>query len=212
MLVYHYLEAPWALEDIRKQWLKLSKIDDMNDPYEWGCVYSDHEPSQVALSETAHNTFEMYGVLCFSRSWNNILMWSHYGNRHKGMCLAFEVPDELTRIVDYVDDVSVVGSLGDLPTTDQAQLIDRLYGAKYEGWHYEEEVRIHGTRDELDDNAGMYFIKFSEKLKLRTIIVGSRCTIARTVIEDALIGYSEDVTIVKVTHDPRRFQLIATDY
>lgn len=48
MRVYHYLEAKWALDNIRRRQLKLSKIDDMNDPYEWRCVRSRDERSQWA--------------------------------------------------------------------------------------------------------------------------------------------------------------------
>ncbi len=29
-------------------------------------------------------------VCCFSQEKNNILMWSHYANRHKGICLCFK--------------------------------------------------------------------------------------------------------------------------
>ena len=83
MRLYHYLEAKWALDDIRRQRLKASQIDDMNDPYEWKTVYSDHEGSQSALEKTEMVAIEKYGVLCFSPRWNNILMWSHYGDRHK---------------------------------------------------------------------------------------------------------------------------------
>ncbi len=99
MLLYHYLGAKWALDDIRRRRLKTSQIDDMNDPYEFKTVYSDHGASQSALETTEKVAIGKYGVLCFSRCWNNILMWSHYGDRHKGICRGFDVPDELKRDV-----------------------------------------------------------------------------------------------------------------
>jgi hypothetical protein len=34
MRLYHYLEANWALDDIRRRRLKVSYIPNMNDPYE----------------------------------------------------------------------------------------------------------------------------------------------------------------------------------
>lgn len=82
MRLYHYLEAKWALDDIRRRRLKLSKIDDMNDPYEWKCVHALDAPSQWALDATEKEVVEKYSVVCYSRSWNNVLMWSHYGDRH----------------------------------------------------------------------------------------------------------------------------------
>jgi len=92
MRLYHYIEAKWTLDDIRRRRLKASKIDDMNDPYEWKTVYSDHEISQLALENTEKVAIGKYGVLCFSRRWNNILMWSHYADGHKGICLGFDGP------------------------------------------------------------------------------------------------------------------------
>jgi len=103
MRLYHYLDARWGLDDIRRRRLKISKIDDMNDPYEWKCAHSDDPESQAAIERTELQSLEKYGVLCFSRSWNNVLMWSHYADRHKGICLGFDVLDERTRRVRYIE-------------------------------------------------------------------------------------------------------------
>jgi hypothetical protein len=110
--VYHYLEARWALDDIRKRRLKLSKLDDMNDPYEWQCVLALDEHSRQVLDKTYAQVAEKFSVQCFSRSWNNILMWSHYGDRHKGICLGFDVPDEFTREIRYVRGLVPGGKVG----------------------------------------------------------------------------------------------------
>lgn len=134
MRVYHYLEAKWALDDIRRRRLKLSKIDDMNDPYEWKCVYSNHRSSQLALDATGTYAAENHAALCFSRSWNNILMWSHYGERHKGICLGFDVPDEIAQKVKYVDDVLVVGDMDNVPLEERRRILYRLYWTKYGAW------------------------------------------------------------------------------
>ncbi|MCZ2479440.1 DUF2971 domain-containing protein [Aquirufa nivalisilvae] len=32
---------------------------------------------------------DRFGVLSLSKNWNNILMWSHYGDRHNGYCIGF---------------------------------------------------------------------------------------------------------------------------
>jgi hypothetical protein len=167
MRVYHYLAAKRALDNIRRRRLKLSKIDDMNDPYEWKCVSSDHKPSQVAMDATGKYAVESHGALCFSRSWNNILMWSHYGGKHKGICLGFDVPDENTQEVKYVEDVLLVGNLDNVSTEERRTILHRLYWTKYGGWSYEEEVRLNASPDEIDEETGKYFVYFSEQLKLK---------------------------------------------
>jgi len=212
MRLYHYLESKWALDDIRRRRLKLSKIDDMNDPYEWKCVRSDHQQSQLALEQTEKTVVDTTSVLCFGRSWNNILMWSHYADRHKGICLGFDVLDEMTRPVAYVSEVQIVGNLmverrSDFPTEQGLQMIDRLLGAKYSGWSYEEEIRVHGEREEIDES-GHYFVEFSNRLKLKEVIAGARFPFSRKPIEEALRGYTEYVEIIKATRCPTRFEIV----
>lgn len=213
MRVYHYLETKWALDDIRRRRLKLSKIDDMNDPYEWRCVRSSHPATQSALEKTASEVVETYGLECFSRTWKSILMWSHYGDKHRGICLGFDVPDEITRPVEYVPDVQTVGSLmverrQDFDVEQGVKMIDRLCGAKYAGWFYEEEIRVHGERKEIDEETGHYFVDFGERLRLKEVIAGARFPFSRKPIEDALKGYAEEVGVVKATASATNFEII----
>ena len=210
MRVYHYLEAKWALDNIRRRRLKLSKIDDMNDPYEWGCVRSEHEASQWALDKTKLFAVETHSAQCFSQTWNSILMWSHYGDRHKGICLGFDVPDELTREVQYLSDLEFVGNLDELSVPDKAKVLDKLYAGKYEGWRYEQEIRVNGSREEIDEETGQYFVNFGEHLTLREVIAGACFKMSRKPIEEALHGYS-DVKIVKLRTSTSRFELVADD-
>lgn len=159
MRVYHYLEAKWALDDIARRRLKLSRIDDLNDPYELRCVHSVDPPSQAAVAKTTDAVKERYGIECFSRSWSNVLMWSHYGDKHRGICLGFDVPDELTRPVEYLSEVQIETTLmvekhSDFSAERGTKIIDRLLGAKYEGWSYEQEIRVHAGLSEIDDETG----------------------------------------------------------
>jgi hypothetical protein len=73
-------------------------------------------------------------MLCFSRTSSNILMWSHYGDNHKGICLGFDVPDEFARDVRYVSSIQEVASLIDGTVQDQVGVILQLCYVKYIGW------------------------------------------------------------------------------
>jgi len=211
MRVYHYLEAKWALDDIRRRRLKLSKTDDMNDPYEWKCVRSSNKPSQEALERTEKDIAERHGALCFSRSWNNILMWSHYADRHQGVCLGFDIPKKRTKDVKYVGNVQQVGNLQTMSTRRKVQIVNRLNFAKYEGWCYEQEVRVKGSREEKDEETGHYFVNFNEHLKLKEVIAGARFPMSKGPIEDALKGYSEDVKIVNVRPATSKFEVVVDE-
>jgi hypothetical protein len=206
--LYHYLEARWALDDIRRRRLKLSGIADLNDPYEFACVYSTDSFSQSVLERTREEKVEMHGITSFSRKWNDVLLWSHYGDKHKGICLGFDVTVGLTREIRYEDSVLVVG---DLRAEDDLQrIVDRLEGTKYKGWSYEAEVRATAPRGAQDSETRLYFVSFDENLVLREVIAGERCTLTRPDIDQALEGY-EGIKVAKVKHDPTKFEMTVDD-
>lgn len=215
MRLYHYLETRWALDDIRRRRLKLSTIEDMNDPYEGFSVCSDREVTQAALEKTQWEFANKYIALCFSLSPNNILMWSHYGEKHRGICLGFDVLDELTRPVEYIHDVQTAGNMiverrEDFSVEEGAKIVDLQCGAKYDGWCYEQEVRIHLRRNEKDGKTGQYFREFSERLVLKEVIAGVRFPYSKKLIQDALSGYSgqEEVTILKGRRSTQNFAIV----
>ena len=44
---------------------------------------------------------ETKGLICFSRTWSNPLLWGHYAEKHTGIALGFDVPDQLLSQVLY---------------------------------------------------------------------------------------------------------------
>jgi hypothetical protein len=47
-----------------------------------------------------------FTLLCFSADWSHPLIWAHYSDKHRGLCLGFEIPSEVakakTRSVTYI--------------------------------------------------------------------------------------------------------------
>jgi hypothetical protein len=116
------------------------------------------------------------------------LLWAHYSDKHRGICLGLDVPDDVARAVDYVDDR--------LPWEQPTQeFMTKLLWTKFAPWRYEGEVRAFVTREEHED--GRYFVDFGDKLKLQQVIVGHRCCVERGEISAAMALYPESVTIIK---------------
>ena len=78
------------------------------------------------------------GVLCLSELPNNILMWSHYADGHKGFCLQFENTDIGAQKVKYTESYPVINYL--LTPEDDQREITLL--TKSNHWSYEKEWRI----------------------------------------------------------------------
>lgn len=101
-----------------------------------------------ARFETAvNNVMNRHGVCCFSRKNADILMWSHYGDCHQGVCLEFDVTLDPNFFVfpmniRYQDvypkiDVSGTDGIGKYTTA--------LLSTKFSAWSYEQEVRVYKT-------------------------------------------------------------------
>jgi hypothetical protein len=127
----------------------------------------------------------------------------------------FDVPDDLTRPVKYIHDVQTVGNMiverrEDFSVEEGTKIVDLLCGAKYNGWCYEQEVRIHLGRNEKDEETAQYFREFSKQLVLREVIAGVRFPYSKKLVQDALSRYpgQEEVTILKARCSTRTFAII----
>jgi hypothetical protein len=81
---YYYCKASHALDDVTRQRIKVALYPDLNDPFELlACELSD--PTRRAVFQATKNYLaSTTGLICFSRSWRSLLMWSHYADKHRG--------------------------------------------------------------------------------------------------------------------------------
>lgn len=95
-------------------------------------------------------------ISCFSKKYDSILMWSHYGDKHKGVCIEFDRPDKDFLDVKYskkrckfdLEDTTrrVLGymlSNEEVDVNDKGLIrcISEPFIVKSLDWRYEEEVR-----------------------------------------------------------------------
>jgi len=71
MRVYHFLPATWALEDIQKRRLKISEIDQLNDPFDLWCVHQKDSRLRQALRAFKKEMGKQFGMICLSKRWHN---------------------------------------------------------------------------------------------------------------------------------------------
>lgn len=81
------------------------------------------------------------GVKCFTPNNANILMWSHYTNSHKGICLEFNTLADPEFFV-YPINVVYSESYPELEFTDK-RFTTEVLRTKSKVWEYEDEVRIY---------------------------------------------------------------------
>src|SRR5687767_14278862 len=95
MRVYHLSNAEFALSNIALRRIKISRFSDLNDPFELLGANLKDKNYREAFRLTRDELHNDKGLLCFSRSWGNPVLWSHYADKHRGICLGFDVSDHL---------------------------------------------------------------------------------------------------------------------
>ena len=198
MRAYHLLPEKYALYDLRRRRLKVSRLDDMNDPFELLAVTLRKKEHRAALRGFKADMDRRYGALCFSRTWSHPMLWSHYAEKHRGVCLGFEVPKEKTIPISYSANRLEVDFERQLSKqTRDEKLGLKLLTSKFNGWKYEDEIRLIVSLDQADLETGMYFYDFGPELLLKEVIVGARSDLSKSQIETAVTAEDASVTILK---------------
>src|SRR5579863_7990419 len=83
----------FGIKSLREKQLKISVLEDLNDPFELLPYQMTDRNRRAALYATRKQIASNRGLLCFSATWRDPVLWAHYANKHKGLCLALEVPD-----------------------------------------------------------------------------------------------------------------------
>ena len=200
MRVYHFLAATWALDDIAKQRIKISEIDQTNDPFELWCVSQPSRSVRDALRAYKKEMNEKFGLICFSEDWVNPLLWSRYADKHRGICLGFEVDRRILRKITYVKERSALR----LPLTKETA--DELLWTKYWDWKYEEEWRSWLQLDEREH--GYHFDSQPDMMQLREVIVGPLCATTESEVKAVLDSDANDVGIIEARLAFKTFRVV----
>lgn len=174
--VYKFMKAEHAIGSLQKKRLKLSTIEDLNDPFDLCPLDTSHSQIAAALDALTAPFKETRAVLCFSRNWDNLLLWSHYGDSHKGVCLGFDIVGGAEG-ADYDMDVHYQPNLLEIRTSADVkyELTNRFLRTKHESWSYEQEVRMFADLKDPPDADGRHWIDFNPQLQLREVIIGAQC-------------------------------------
>jgi hypothetical protein len=199
MRVYKFLGSQHAIQDIRQRRIKISEIHDLIDPFELiPCDLSDPH-KRTALLNMRDQLSGNRGLVCFASAWNNPVLWAHYSDKHRGMCLGLDVKEDVAMRIKYSEQRIPWREL-------DLEFVKEILWTKFAGWGYEDEIRIYASRDEEEN--GMYFKDFDNDFRLREVIVGHRCCVERGEISAALASYAEPVKIMKACLSLTSFDVI----
>jgi hypothetical protein len=209
MRVFHFLRADHAMDDIRGHRIKISLLEDLNDPFELFAAALTCREHRQGFRAFKRDMNQRFGVLCFSRNWHNPLLWSHYADKHKGICLGLHVPSRLLTPVTYTTSrlVDAVPRIAKSGFSDEAAM-KALLSIKFRDWKYEDEVRVFCRLEDRDPLTNMYFAEFSPQLMLKHVILGARHDAATEELIQLVRGRSGAIGLTKARLAFRSFRVV----
>ena len=209
MRVYHFINKEYGIEDLRRRRIKIATLNELNDPFEFFGVDLSNASLRHAFRKMKDELSQNRGLLCFSRDWHNPVQWSHYADKHQGLCLGFDVPGEKLGSVSYSRKRLVVETEQLLAFRQlDPEIVTKFLFTKYAHWKYENEVRGFVTLEEIDPEKNMYFADFSDNLRLVRVIVGAESTLTRAEIHDALGDLASRVETFKTRLAFKTFRVV----
>lgn len=198
MRAYHLDTEHWALDSMRLRRLKLATLEDMNDPFELlGIEFKTSEDRAFFQEELKPEMNRTIGILCFSRKWNNPVLWSHYADKHRGLCLGFDIPDQLAKNVRYVGRRLKAEIEHDNSSDDTDSPGYKLITTKYSHWKYEDEVRLIFQLEHVQREGPNYFVPYCDILSLQEVVVGLRSKITNESLRSSLSHEDKEVPIIR---------------
>ncbi len=145
------------------------------------------------------------GVCCFSSTNLHSLLWSHYGDSHKGLCIGYTLdrnpsPDLQKVVYGGCRSIKTSTVVNALLHNDSAarKILDRDFLLrKADCWTYEDEWRLIGK-------AGLQV----SPLKLKNITFGLQCPeVVQHITVKSLAGRADEIQFYKVNSDDGAFSL-----
>jgi hypothetical protein len=94
------------------------------------------------LTEAIQQRRNDVGILSLSRTPQSVLMWSHYADQHKGICLEFAVPVSPSLHEVSYSKMAPRFTLHDIHVKRDAEIIFPFFTTKHKDWRYEKEYRV----------------------------------------------------------------------
>lgn len=183
-------------------------------------VVSDKQQKEEYIArqsdEFQKTVLQSFGICSFSEVPDDILMWSHYCDGHKGFCIKFNrAPDNIlaeAKPVDYPKSNEFLSFNYWLGKTEaQIDELVKIILTKSRHWDYEEEWRLIEAPDNLKPDYKGHEIEYPDNM-LSGIIFGSRMNKkSRATLKAILSGKSTEFYEARVVKNKFQLEIIKAE-
>ena len=207
---YKFLSTKYALEALKYRKLKVATLDSLNDSHEMQAVNLKEKRFRKDFKSKLKELAEIRGFISFSQIWNNPIMWAHYADNQKGMCICFEIPEkqifEMLYVKKRINRHEIHGEINQPNATTNST---KKIFAKSKHWQYEKELRQWYDLEETqyDKNKELYFVPFGKNLKPVEVFIGPNCNLTDEQLKE-MNNHSTEVTITKTRAAFKNFSIV----
>lgn len=165
----YYALNEFSLDALKNSYFYLSNPKDFNDPFDCNRNLILEEQRELKDCEYIEllNDISDIGIVCFSENGMEPLMWSHYTNSYKGICLKINTELLIKRLSDEQILKAVIYSENPNSISINAPFAKYYqYFLKLNNWNYEKEWRFLHNHPNLSDNRIFYNSACIEEISL----------------------------------------------
>jgi hypothetical protein len=176
----------YSLSDLANKEITLVHPSEFNDPFDtlilhWTKRFDEHCTEKQHI-EPYRSSFDYYRVRSFvkdvsnTKAYENILMWSHYANGHKGYCVKYKFDEDFDSKsgLNMRFQPVVYAKRGEKIDIDDKKIeIDLGYCTKQYLWEYENEVRLIAYMPEVQSHFSP--IPLGDSCRIDAIYFGVKC-------------------------------------
>lgn len=160
---------------------------------------------------------EMFRIVCFSKSGlsdkSEILLWSHYANKHQGFRIEFLFDDHhpsLLEPIQYQKKRPAI-NLNEFDSRGFHGDPKKTLITKFDAWIYEGEIRlvvpIQNQQPRLIQDGGNYYWEFKPH-EVKVVDIGARATADVEQVAKIIANKYPDALLRHATEHPQRFKLV----
>lgn len=133
------------ITDLKLLFQALEPIMSLSDitNFKRGILNNDFSKFRIFVGDCLNKFINSFGIACFSLSPSNLLMWSHYSNFHKGICLMYDTSKDKNafkriRPMDYKEEFEQK----EFKPLSEGNEFEHVLYTKSDVWRNEYELRV----------------------------------------------------------------------
>jgi Protein of unknown function (DUF2971) len=189
---YHLTSVEHAVSNIAFSRIKIARFRELNDPFELLSLTVRHPDQRARLQKHNADVDGKFGVVCFSEDWIDPVLWSHYGAKHRGIALGFDLNEAHARKVTYRSE-----RINFPQEMNPEEAVLPHISTKFKSWQYEREWRVFVKLESAQSDGKLFFEPFSNDVRLREVILGPACTHAVQTMRELVNTHHKNVVTIK---------------